>query len=229
MTFALSLKKFTTGFIISLNTINTAKMYARINGYGCLAAPKPPMYGYDVFFDLTNLVHKEVDNLEQQTYFISELENQKHYLKLQYCQYLKINYDSTVQHDTCINHCLPFAFEECNKIYSSECKECSQIFSLFRELYNALKHNQKYKKKGDKKLSKDVVEALKRFFILGQANSSNCYTTSDMHNGLLELVESKMINEENVSTQNTIENWINHYLQESKKEAAEQALLTYKQ
>ncbi|CAG8645343.1 3008_t:CDS:2, partial [Scutellospora calospora] len=75
----------------------------------------------------------------------------------------------------------------------------------------ALKYNQKYGKKGGKRLSKDVVEALKRFFILGQANSSDRYTASDMHNSLLELVESGVINEEDVPTQNTIENWINRY------------------
>ncbi|CAG8774175.1 1827_t:CDS:1, partial [Dentiscutata erythropus] len=57
--------------------------------------------------------------------------------------------------------------------------------------------------------------------MLGQADSSDRYTTSDMHNGLLELVECGEINEENVSTQSTIENWINRYSQESKKEAAE--------
>ncbi|CAG8781384.1 17491_t:CDS:2, partial [Racocetra persica] len=177
---------------ISPNTINTAKMYARINSYGCSAAPKPLMvkqimsqererqfeiffsnknnvnmssyktdngmkrtvfferlkngpfiykddlgglcsicsqYGYDIFFDLTNLVRKE-------TYFISELENQKRYLKLQYCQHLKVNFDSTVQHDICINHCLLFAFGECNKAHTLECKEYSRIFGLFGKLHN---------------------------------------------------------------------------------------------
>ncbi|CAG8631739.1 2851_t:CDS:2, partial [Cetraspora pellucida] len=81
----------------------------------------------------------------------------------------------------------------------------------------ALKHNQKYEKKRGKRLSKNIVEVLKRFFMLGQANSSDRYTASDMHNGLLELVESKEINEEDIPTQSTIENWINHYSQESKK------------
>ncbi|CAG8734333.1 14142_t:CDS:2, partial [Cetraspora pellucida] len=73
------------------------------------------------------------------------------------------------------------------------------LFSL--PLGWALKHNQKYRKKGEKRLSKDVVEVLKRFFILGQANSSNRYTASDMHNGLLELVECEKINEKDVFTQ----------------------------
>ncbi|CAG8742756.1 2902_t:CDS:2, partial [Dentiscutata erythropus] len=65
------------------------------------------------------------------------------------------------------------------------------------------------------------LEVLKRFFMLGQADSSDRYTTSDMHNGLLELVKCGEINEEDVPTQNTIENWINRYSQELKKEAAE--------
>ncbi|CAG8832875.1 39139_t:CDS:2, partial [Gigaspora margarita] len=78
------------------------------------------------------------------------------------------------------------------------------LFSL--PLGWALKHNQKYRKKGEKRLSKNVIEALKRFFILGQANSSDHYTASDMHNGLLELVESGEINEYDIPIQNTIEN-----------------------
>ncbi|CAG8810313.1 12604_t:CDS:1, partial [Dentiscutata erythropus] len=58
--------------------------------------------------------------------------------------------------------------------------------------------------------------------MLGQTNSSDHYTASDMHNSLLELVESGKINEDDVLIQSTIENWINRYLQELKKEAAEQ-------
>ncbi|CAG8788812.1 30902_t:CDS:2, partial [Racocetra persica] len=78
------------------------------------------------------------------------------------------------------------------------------LFSL--PLGWTLKHNQKYGKKGGKRLSKNVVEALKRFFMLGQANSSDRYTASNMYNSLLELVESGEINEEDIPTQSTIEN-----------------------
>ncbi|CAG8506645.1 4893_t:CDS:2 [Dentiscutata heterogama] len=63
----------------------------------------------------------------------------------------------------------------------------------------ALKHNQKYRKKGGKRLSKDVMEVLKRFFMLGQANSNDQYTASNMYNGLLELVKCGEINKEDVA------------------------------
>ncbi|CAG8771059.1 10212_t:CDS:2, partial [Cetraspora pellucida] len=298
---------------ISPNTINTAKMYAKINGYGCSAAPKPPMrlknglfiykddlgklcsicsqYGYDVFFDLMNLVRKEFDNIEQQgphaefiyscplpgfgkpnyispTQIYKLLKSDIEQLQPEYldhtvpqetwmmpiCRLSTSNSDSwdlrqwttAKLHEELENLNIPvnksMLRSELVKILKTNlCLETLDnlennisnienttestdlmdvdkspditLFSL--PLGWALKHNQKYGKKEGKRLSKKC-----------QANSSDRYTASDMHNGLLELVESGEINEEDIPTQSTIENWINHYSQESKKEAAEQVLLT---
>ena len=60
----------------------------------------------------------------------------------------------------------------------------------------------------------------------GQANASDRYSAKDMYNGLKEMVEGGILNEEEIPTQKTIENWISRYSRESKKEAAEQALMS---
>jgi hypothetical protein len=42
----------------------------------------------------------------------------------------------------CINHCLPFAFGECDKEHVSECDECNEVFNLFKELQSLLRNEQ---------------------------------------------------------------------------------------
>ena len=103
-------------------------------------------------------------------------------------------------------------------------------FSFSLPLGWALKQNQNYGKKGrGKRLSRDVVEALKQFFMTGQANASDWYSAKDMYNGLKEMVENRILNEEEIPTQKTIENWIFRYSQESRREVAEQALIDQRQ
>src|SRR2546426_541090 len=41
-------------------------------------------------------------------------------------------------HDSCIHHCIPFAFGSCYKSHTLECDECNSFFQLFEELNQKL-------------------------------------------------------------------------------------------
>ena len=62
----------------------------------------------------------------------------KWFLKHDYPKYLHVTCDGKVSHDPYINHCLPFAFGNCNEDHTSECVECNEIFNLFEELRTLL-------------------------------------------------------------------------------------------
>ncbi|UZO26951.1 uncharacterized protein OCT59_019161 [Rhizophagus irregularis] len=91
-------------------------------------------YGYDVFKDLANLIIQNIENQELQTRLLKSIENSKRFLKRDYPKHLHVTCDGKVSHDPCINHCLPFAFGNCNEDHISECVECNEIFNLFEEL-----------------------------------------------------------------------------------------------
>jgi hypothetical protein len=50
--------------------------------------------------------------------------------------------DGKVSHDTCINHCLAYAFGNCNREHILECDECNRVFDLFKELQSLLENKQ---------------------------------------------------------------------------------------
>lgn len=49
---------------------------------------------------------------------------------------MNITVEGLAYHDECINHCLPWAFGECDKVHLTECENCSRLFTLFEEIYN---------------------------------------------------------------------------------------------
>ncbi|GBB91197.1 hypothetical protein RclHR1_18380003 [Rhizophagus clarus] len=61
-----------------------------------------------------------------------------------------------VSHNSCINHCLPFAFGECDEEHMSECVECNEIFNLFKELQSLLEDEQQ-------EILKELQEMLKYY------------------------------------------------------------------
>ena len=76
----------------------------------------------------------------------------------------------------------------------------------------ALKSNQKVGGKGKgKRMTKQVKELLKSFFLNGNLNQKDKMSAKDMYNELLIFVESGEIEAEDVPKIITIQNWISTY------------------
>jgi hypothetical protein len=54
-----------------------------------------------------------------------------------------IDKKGTTAHNSCITHCLPYAFENCTQIHSSDCEKCSRLFKLFNLLQEELPETDK--------------------------------------------------------------------------------------
>ncbi|KAF0432465.1 hypothetical protein F8M41_005213 [Gigaspora margarita] len=89
----------------------------------------------------------------------------------------------------------------------------------------AFKHKHKYGRKGGgKQLLLDVVEMLKRFFIAGQEDPSNRYSSKDMLAALEEMVKNGELTKEEIPTEKSIDSWISRYSRMSKQMIAKKMI-----
>ena len=59
-------------------------------------------------------------------------------MKREYEKELIIDTLGHVQHDNCIEHCLKFAFGNCNEEHLEHCEKCSEIDSMFQQILQIL-------------------------------------------------------------------------------------------
>jgi hypothetical protein len=59
----------------------------------------------------------------------------------------KLNIDSmgVAKHNSCISHCLPYAFGECNLPHTESCENCESLFSFFETLHINLQEEEQQK------------------------------------------------------------------------------------
>ncbi|PKY33844.1 hypothetical protein RhiirB3_453095 [Rhizophagus irregularis] len=87
--------------------------------------------------------------------FIQHIENLQCYLKRSYEQKFKISENGTTKHDSCINHCLLYAFGTCDELHTKVCNECQELFTFFinlKEIIDSTTH-----KDGDSSISSVLV------------------------------------------------------------------------
>ncbi|MDW3630571.1 MAG: hypothetical protein QOK71_03960 [Nitrososphaeraceae archaeon] len=118
-----------------------------------------------------------------QQQYIQEIEQVRYILKRGYETHLSVNDNGRASHDTCINHCLLYAFGECNEAHTTICTDCSKLFQLFSNLYNEISsenHN----------ILRENEEYL-YFYLAHQARKT--YLNSQLKANLLELDEQGAI------------------------------------
>jgi hypothetical protein len=95
-----------------------------------------------------------------------------------------------VLHDSCINHCLPFAFGNCNEEHTLECDECNRIFDLFKELQLLFDEKQQEELKELQEMLKYYLAHLTRKGYLNSQFNANLLQLDN--NGILIVVDYKM-------------------------------------
>ncbi|RHZ78587.1 hypothetical protein Glove_159g30 [Diversispora epigaea] len=97
-------------------------------------------YSYETFDILISLLHLNIE-WELQCTLINELEILRHHLKRGFENELTINIDGTISHVDTINHCISYAFGECNQEHHTRCNKCDQLFILFEKIIDILPEN----------------------------------------------------------------------------------------
>ncbi|RHZ53218.1 hypothetical protein Glove_444g25 [Diversispora epigaea] len=95
-------------------------------------------YGYDVFEDLVELISAQIKDLKYQSILIDKVEKVRRHMKRDYEKEISINTNGQVNHDSCISHCLAYAFGICENIHTSICEKCNELWILFEQLQSDL-------------------------------------------------------------------------------------------
>ncbi|RHZ65038.1 hypothetical protein Glove_319g71 [Diversispora epigaea] len=68
-------------------------------------------YGYETFDDLIKIIKLHIENNLIQNKLLQDVEQIRRHMKREYVRELIVKNNGQIEHDECINHCLPFAFE----------------------------------------------------------------------------------------------------------------------
>jgi hypothetical protein len=74
---------------------------------------------------------------------VHEVEWNQRHLKRDFPKDLLVDSYGKTVHNSCINHCLPYAFGNCAELHSSSCEKCTRLFTLFSSLEEKLPENEK--------------------------------------------------------------------------------------
>ncbi|RHZ51357.1 hypothetical protein Glove_480g18 [Diversispora epigaea] len=92
-------------------------------------------YGFESFENLESIVREDIS--EKKNRFIYFYCDNGRWV----CAFGKINSNGTLAHNSCISHCLLYAFGDCDQIHQTRCNKCDQFFQLFNLLKNQISND----------------------------------------------------------------------------------------
>ncbi|GBB89599.1 hypothetical protein RclHR1_16330001 [Rhizophagus clarus] len=78
---------------------------------------------------------------EEQNELVTTAQNLCCYLRKDYSKKLNVMKDGIAVHNSCISHCLPHAFGNCQEMHYNSCMDCKNLFIFFRNLKDHLPSN----------------------------------------------------------------------------------------
>lgn len=146
-------------------------------------------YGYQVFDSLTELISASNIYLAEKNYLIDKIELLKRHLKRGLDEEIKVLNNGHLQHTSCLNHCLLYAFGECKEEHDLFCRDCISLFLLLNEIKEiALINMEKYEEYLDKILYY-LSHQLRKIYLNSQFNAALRELT---HNGAVLVCDYKM-------------------------------------
>ncbi|RHZ69121.1 hypothetical protein Glove_290g83 [Diversispora epigaea] len=100
-------------------------------------------YGFEAFQNLMAIARNTFHDKKILNNIINRIEKLRMHMKRNFERELVINKDGTLSHDECINHCLLYAFGECDQYHISRCINCDEFFEFFNFLYLHISFEQK--------------------------------------------------------------------------------------
>ncbi|EXX56411.1 hypothetical protein RirG_216470 [Rhizophagus irregularis DAOM 197198w] len=136
-TFPNGMKKIS--FMGQLANCSNIKYRDNIGGF-CLTGND---YGYIPFESLIAIACNTFLQKDQLNSVLQKIDALKRHLRRDYYEKeLVVNADGTTKHDSCISHCLPYAFGNCLENHNSQCLECDQFFEFFEFMHLHIKKDQ---------------------------------------------------------------------------------------
>ena len=91
-------------------------------------------YGYQVFDSIIQLIKNSQLFEIEKTDLITKIETLRRHLKRGLEKEIKVLNNGFLEHTTCLNHCLLYAFGECKEEHSSFCNNCMSLFLVLNEI-----------------------------------------------------------------------------------------------
>ncbi|RHZ83505.1 hypothetical protein Glove_91g130 [Diversispora epigaea] len=94
--------------------------------------------GYMVFGDIEVMISAHImdNNLKKQ--LLRQSQELRRYIRRQYSKELEISLDGVAIHNSCISHCIQYAFGACNLDHPIICSKCKNLFHFFDKLKDIL-------------------------------------------------------------------------------------------
>jgi hypothetical protein len=102
---------------------------------------------------------------------------------------IKVLDDGCLEHDPCLNHCLLFAFNECQEQHDLCCEKCSSVFIFLQELKELFPDNIEEINEYEDKLFFYIAHQLRKIYLNSQYNAELCKLTDD---GAILICDYKM-------------------------------------
>ncbi|RGB23376.1 hypothetical protein C1646_774587 [Rhizophagus diaphanus] len=140
-------------------------------------------YGYETFEDIMNLIKKKIIDIKLQNVFSQHGCFLRHYLKKEYEEHLVVTDHGFTSHSSYINHCLLYAFGECNESHTYICNKCQEIFQFFQDLKDSLNPS----------CHKEIQEFQDRILYYLAHQTRKTYLNAQFNAALLDLNEDEAI------------------------------------
>ncbi|RHZ89316.1 hypothetical protein Glove_16g30 [Diversispora epigaea] len=145
-------------------------------------------YGYEIFDNLAKIIKLHVENNLVQNKLLQDVEQIRRHIKREYVRELKVKNNGHIEHDKCIDHCLPFAFGECTETHIIRCNQCSKLYLFFDELESIIKEKQLLENKKEK-LFHYLAHQARKTYLNAQVRANLLKLDSD---GAILIVDYKM-------------------------------------
>ncbi|RHZ69442.1 hypothetical protein Glove_283g56 [Diversispora epigaea] len=132
---------------------------------------------------LVELILAQIKDLKYQSILIDKVKKVRRYMKRDYENEILIDANGQVNHDSCISHCLAYAFEICENSHTSNCEKCNKLWILFEQLQSNL----------DKFHSEMLDEACNKLYYYLSHQTRKVYLNSQFSASLRELDEDRAL------------------------------------
>ncbi|RHZ54903.1 hypothetical protein Glove_421g102 [Diversispora epigaea] len=93
-------------------------------------------YGYEIFASINTIINAHIEDENLKKTLIQKSHILRRYIRREYIKKLKIIFTGIPKHESCICHCLKYAFGTCNIQHIIICNTCKNIFDFFDQIKN---------------------------------------------------------------------------------------------
>jgi hypothetical protein len=146
-------------------------------------------YGYQVFDSIINSIRTSKLYEEDKKALINEIELLRRHIKRGLEEEIRVLNNGLLEHSSCLNHCLLYAFGECKNEHNNFCENCSSLFTILKKIEEFSIIEAKEIQEYEEKLMYYLSHQLRKIYLNSQFNATLREIT---HDGAVLICDYKM-------------------------------------